>query len=185
MAGDDRPDPTDRDEAGRPADLNERVVDEWTAETTPVERVVAVARRTRDPASAEDIAERARTSTGEARTHLDRLAAIGHLDRITDADDGGPTRYRRDPVWAVGERARELLDEADADELAARIAELENELATYRAKHDAGAPEAAPDIGDSERADWTTTRRNLQIARVARRLEEAASVAVPSVEDRG
>lgn len=167
-------------------DVNERVTAEWTAETTPFERVRAVTKRTYEPRSAAEIAERARTTPTTARKHLRQLADSGFVEEAATPDRDG-TLYRRSAESVVLEQARDVLDEVGHDELVARIGEMRAEIDAYREEFDADSPEDAVlrdvDVDSGTLRDWQTTRRNLGIARAALALGEAAAAVEPTGAD--
>ena len=159
--------------------VNEAVGSEWEDGTTPFERVHDVISRSYMPATADDIADTARTSTETARKHLDGLDDKGYI--VTETAEDGTTTYRRAPRSIVVEQATKILDNTSMDELAARVSEMHERVAEFQAKYDAESPEAAAEPEDSETfREWTTTRRNLAVADVALTIAEAERV----VDDR-
>lgn len=152
--------------------MSEAAVAEWTAETTAFERVHAIARGLHEPASAAEVADRARVSPTTARSHLRTLADTGTVA----VEEGSPTTYRRSRASRVTERATELLADHSRSELAARIAENEQRLREWRTEYDADSPEAFARAYDVDGPDsrlgrvlteWETTRRNLRFAEAA------------------
>jgi DNA-binding transcriptional ArsR family regulator len=159
-----------------PADLNERVTDAWTTDTSPAERVRTVMKRTYEPHSVASIAERARTSETTARKHLKVLTEDGFVEAVSPPDERG-TQYRRAPRSVVLERARQLLDTVDCETLSKRVAELRESVRAFEDETGAESPEAAA-LADSEIdvaviTRWQTTRRNLKLARAALALADA------------
>jgi len=160
----------------RPADVNERVTEEWKADTTPGERVRTVMKRTYDPQSVATIAERARTSETTARKHLNILAEDGFVEAASHPDERG-TRYKRAPRSVVLERAQQLLSSVSADTLSARVTELRETVREFEAQTGAESPRAAV-VADAEldaatMTEWQTARRNLKLARAALALADA------------
>ena len=160
----------------RPADVNERVTEEWKADTSPGERVRTVMKRTYDPQSAATIAERALTSETTARKHLDVLAEDGFVEAVSPPDERG-TWYKRAPRSVVLERAGQILDSVDVETLSARVMELRETIQEFEEESGAESPRAAA-IADTEldraaMTEWQTARRNLKLARAAIALADA------------
>jgi predicted ArsR family transcriptional regulator len=159
-----------------PADVNERVAEEWKADTSPGERVRTVMKRTYDPQSVATIAERALTSETTARKHLEILSEDGFVEAVSLPDKRG-TWYRRAPRSVVLERAQQLLDAVDIETLSARVTELRETVHEFEAQAGAESPRAAA-IADTEldaetMTEWQTARRNLKLARAALALADA------------
>jgi DNA-binding transcriptional ArsR family regulator len=160
----------------RPADVNERVTEEWKVDTSPGERVRTVMKRTYDPQSAATIAERALTSETTARKHLDTLAEDGFVEAVSPSDERG-TWYKRAPRSVVLERAGQILDSVDVETLSARVMELRETIQEFEEESGAESPRAAA-IADTEldrtaMTEWQTARRNLKLARAALALADA------------
>lgn len=159
-----------------PEDVGERVEAEWVDETTPFERVRTVTKRTYDPQSAAEIADRARTTPTTARKHLTQLVESGFVEAVATPERDG-TLYRRSTESVVLEQSRDVLDEFDRENLVARIAEMHREIESYRERSGADSPEDAAltdaDLDPEKLREWQTTRRNLQIAKAALALGEA------------
>jgi len=167
---------------GPPADVNERVTEEWKADTTPGERVRTVMKRTYDPQSVATIAERALTSETTARKHLDVLTEDGFVETVSPPDERG-TWYKRAPRSVVLERAQQILDSVDVETLSARVTELRETVREFEDETGAESPRAAA-IADAEldpaaMTEWQTARRNLKLARAALALADATE----AVED--
>jgi predicted ArsR family transcriptional regulator len=165
-----------------PADVNERVTEEWKAETSPGERVRTVMKRTYDPQSVATIAERALTSETTARKHLEILAEDGFVEAVSPPDARG-TWYKRAPRSVVLERAQQILDSVDVDTLSTRVTELRETVREFEEETGAESPRAAA-IADAEldaaaMTDWHTARRDLKLARAALALADATE----AVED--
>jgi Mn-dependent DtxR family transcriptional regulator len=75
------------------ADINERVVDEWTESTTARERVKEILEETTTYSKVSTIADRARVSEPTARKYLNELVEEG---TGTTEQDGRTTLYKRD-----------------------------------------------------------------------------------------
>jgi len=159
--------------------VNDEVVEEWITETTPFERVHAVIRRTYDPQSADEIAERARVSPTTARKHLRTLVDTG---AVATNETKAATRYRRSETSIVTEHAEALLAEHTTDELVSGIAEMKAQIKSWREEYGVESPEAfarALDVDDADGesgqvlSEWQTTRRNLALAQAALAISEA------------
>lgn len=161
-------------------DVNEAVVEEWVAETTPAERVREVISHVYRSQSAGEIADDARTSTKTARKHLRALADEGFV--ATERGENGGTAFRRSPESLVVEQAADILDRYSVDELAERVQEMREEVTAYQRQFGVESPEeltvdrtnqtlsgeeSSVDPDSETVRDWQTTRRNLAFANVA------------------
>lgn len=159
-----------------PADVNERVTEEWKANTTPGERVRTVMKRTYDPQSVATIAERALTSETTARKHLGILADDGFVEAVSPPGERG-TWYKRAPRSVVLERAQQILDSIEIETLSARVAELRETVREFEEQTGAESPSAAAvadaDLDATAVTEWQTARRNLKLARAALALADA------------
>ena len=152
-------------------DVNEAVLEEWKAETTPFDRVKEVLLSTTEFQYAGAIAERARVSEPSARKHLQTLADAGLAERD---DTGRGTRYKRSRETVAMERIRELHAELTKPELVDGIRDLKAEIRSYREEYDATEPddlalELEPDDDEGWRAisRWRGLEENLKIAQAA------------------
>jgi predicted ArsR family transcriptional regulator len=166
----------------RPVDVNERVTEEWKADTSPGERVRTVMKRTYDPQPVATIAERALTSETTARKHLEILAEDGFVEEVSPPGERG-TWYKRAPRSVVLERAQQILDSVDIETLSARVTELRETVREFEEQTGAESPRAAA-IADGELdaatvTEWQTAHRNLKLARAALALADATE----AVED--
>jgi ribosomal protein S25 len=163
-------------QSGDATDVNEVVEAEWTDETTPFDRVRTVMKRTYKPQSADEIADRARTTSTTARKHLRQLEESGFVEMVS-SEGRAAALYQRSNESLVLEQAHDILDRAGREELVTRITEMHDEIRGYRATFDVESPEDAAlldaDIDRSILQDWQTTRRNLGFAKVALALAEA------------
>ena len=162
-----------------PADVNERVTEEWKADTSPGERVRTVMKRTYDPQSVATIAKRALTSETTARKHLGVLAEDGFAEAVSLPDKRG-TWYKRAPRSVVLERAQQILDSVDVETLSARVTELRETVREFEERVGAESPRAAAvaeaDLDSETMTEWQTARRNLKLARAALALADATEV---------
>ncbi|QLG63406.1 winged helix-turn-helix domain-containing protein [Halorarum salinum] len=159
-------------------DINERVTEEWKAETTPFERIYEVLEQTHTGQSAAEIAERALMSEPTARRHLDALVSTGFA---ATEQDGRTTLYRRDDDRVLMTRIRELRNEATRDEILDGIRRMKAGIREYEAEYDALSPEELarqlPTEATEEWEDvtaWKTTRQNLAVAQAALAYDEAS-----------
>jgi predicted ArsR family transcriptional regulator len=159
-----------------PVDVNERVTEDWKADTSPGERVRFVMKRTYDPQAVATIAERALTTETTARKYLDVLTEDGFVEAVSPPDERG-TWYKRSPRSVVLERAQQILDSVDLDTLSARVTELRETVREFKEETGAESPRTAA-IADAEldaatMTEWQTARRNLKLARAALALADA------------
>ena len=153
-------------------DVNDVVVDEWVAETTPFERVHDVILTLHDPASVAEIADEARVEKDTAQTHVRALERTGHVTSRGDEE----TRYHRSEISIITEHAASVLEEHTVTEIQDGIAELEAEIASWQLEYSVDSPEEFArefDVNgfDTEHGDvlrkWRTTRRYLVLGRAA------------------
>ena len=160
-------------------DVNDVVEEEWIEETTPFERVYEIIRTTYNPASAGEIADRARVSATTARKHLRTLESAGE---VTTSQDGQTTCYRRSETGIVTEHAQSLLAERTPEEIASGIADMKTQMQEWREEYGVDSPEEfarelAIEDADSDYGallrEWQTTRRNLALAQATLAIAEA------------
>lgn len=158
--------------------INDRVKDEWKAETTPFERVYEVLEQTHDGQSAAEIAERALVSEPTARRHLDALVTTGFASTV---QDGRTTLYRRDEDRVLMTRIRELRNQATRDEILDGIRRMKAEIREYEDQYGTLSPEElARQLPNEARREWEdvtawkTTRQNLAVAQAALAYDEAS-----------
>jgi len=167
----------------RPADVNERVTEEWKAETSPGERVRTVMKRTYDPQPVATIAERALTSETTARKHLDVLAEDGFVEAVSPPGRARNVGTNALPGSVVLERAQQMLDSVDIETLSARVTELRGTVREFEEQAGAESPRAAAvaetELDAAAMTEWQTARRNLKMARAALALADATE----AVED--
>ncbi|SDQ20415.1 winged helix-turn-helix domain-containing protein [Natronobacterium texcoconense] len=151
--------------------VNDAVVDEWKAETSPFDRVKEVLLETTSYQYAKSIAKRARVSEPSARKHLNTLAEAGYAD--TD-DAGKGTRYKRSRETVAMSRIQELHSELTKDELVDGIRDLKSQIRQFQDEYDAIDPdelavELEADDGDGWTAvsRWRALEENLKLAQAA------------------
>ncbi|GAA0272190.1 winged helix-turn-helix domain-containing protein [Halobacterium noricense] len=161
--------------------VNDVVEEEWIEETTPFERVYEIIRTTYDPASAGEIADRARVSATTARKHLRTLESAGE---VTPSQDGQTTCYRRSETAIVTEHAQSLLAELSPEEIASGIADMKGQIQEWREEYGVDSPEEFArelDVDDVDSdygallTEWQTTRRNLALAQATLAIGEASN----------
>ncbi|WP_276258022.1 winged helix-turn-helix domain-containing protein [Haloglomus litoreum] len=164
--------------ADRWDDINERVREEWKADTTPFERVYEVIEQTHEGQSAADIAERALVSEPTARRHCKALVNTGFAETESD---GRATLYKRNSDRVLMSRIRELREEANRDELLDGIRRMKAEIRRYEDRYDAVSPEELAQKLDADETEgwddlsaWKTTRQNLAVAQAALAYDEAS-----------
>lgn len=152
-------------------DINEAVIEEWTAETTPFERVREVLLATTTPAYAKSIADRARVSEPTARTHLRTFVDAGVAETV---ETGRGTQYKRSRQTVAMDRISELHTELSREELTTGIKELRDEIRAYQEEYDATDPDdlvlqldTDEDDAWADVASWRATEENLDIAKAA------------------
>lgn len=151
-------------------DVNEVVVEEWVAETTPFERVKTVLRSTTTLEYAGTIAEHARVSEPSARKHLQTLAETGFA--TTDSTSQG-TRFKRSRETLALERIRDIHAECSREELVSGIRGLKSQIQTFQERYDVTDPDAlalelaADDDEWGAIARWRATEEDLDVAQAA------------------
>jgi len=161
------PEPTDDRWRG---DVNEAVVEDWTADTTTFERVRQIIDVTTEPRTVGEIADRARVSEPTARKHLSALAETGRVKAIA-TDDG--TRYMRAPQMLAMRRIADIHREHTKAEIREAIRDLREERRDLRERHDADdvdelTLELEPgDDGWGDLTRWQQIEQNLEIAQAA------------------
>ncbi|MCG1004750.1 MULTISPECIES: winged helix-turn-helix domain-containing protein [Halobacterium] len=162
-------------------DVNDVVEEEWIEETTPFERVYEIIRTTYNPASAGEIADRARVSATTARKHLRTLESAGE---VTTSQDGQTTCYRRSETAIVTEHAQSLLAELSPEEIASGVADMKAQIQEWREEYGVDSPEEFArerDVDDVDSdygallTEWQTTRRNLALAQATLAIGEASN----------
>ena len=152
-------------------DVNEAVVDDWVAETTPFGRVKEVLLSTTSYQYAGEIADRARVSEPSARKHLNALEDAGIA---STEDTGRGTRYKRSRETVAMSRIQHLHREVPKAELIEGIRDLKAQISSYQREYGATSPddlalELEADDGDGWTAvsRWRAKEENLQLAQAA------------------
>lgn len=163
------------------ADVNDAVIEDWKADTTPYERIRHVIADTYQPVSAAAVADDAQTAPKTARKHLNTLADEGFVE--TEPGKQGGTLYCRSSVSLVVEQAADILEHVSTDELATRIQEMRKQFTEYQVEFGVDSPEelavdqtnqalteegSSPDETDPETInEWKALRRNLAFTNAA------------------
>ncbi len=152
-------------------DVNEVVIEEWKAETSPFDRVKEVLLATTTYEYAKQVAERARVSEPSARKHLNTLVDAGFAE--TD-DTGQGTRYKRSRETIAMRRMQELHSELTKGELVEGIRDLKGKIKTYQEEYDVTNPDdLAVELDADDGEGWTAISRwraleeNLKLAQAA------------------
>lgn len=167
--------------AGYPddADAVEAERERWDRDSSTRDRVYETVIQLFEPASADEIAERARCSEGAARDHLEWFEARGIVESI----DGRPKRYRRNDAYFEWARANELRRAHTDAELERDLRALVTAERSYRDQYEVGGPDqvdaleagAYDDIEAvwEDIANWKTVRRDIRVIERARKDREA------------
>lgn len=152
-------------------------VETWKEYASAFDRVKSVTMTLSEPRPASWIATEAAVAPNTARGHLDRLIDLGV---VTPAENGDTRHYYPDPLYTRLRDVRELLRETTKRELSERAADLKDDIAAWKAKHDADSPgalreRAAADDISAERArellqvasDWELARYRLSLVQDA------------------
>ena len=152
-------------------DVNEAVIEEWKAETTPFERVRQVLHSTTEPQYANQLADRARVSEPTARKHLEILAEAGIAETATT---GRGTQYKRSRRTVAMRRIGDLHTQLSREELVDGIRDLRQRIRSYQDEHDAtDSDDLAIQFASADEAEWAVVaewralERNLDVAQAA------------------
>jgi len=151
-------------------DINDAVVEEWTAETTPFQRVREVLVATTAYQYAGEIADRAHVSEPSARKHLSTLAESGFA--ATEATGQG-TRFKRSAESMAMQRIRDIHTALSRAELVDGIQDLKTRIQSYHDDYDVTGPDALAlelgpdDDGWGDIAQWRALEETLDVAQAA------------------
>jgi len=165
-------------------DINEAVIEEWKAETSPFERVREVLLTVTTFQYAGAIAEQAVVSESTARKHLTVLAESGFA--ATDTSGQG-TRFKRSRETIAMQRLKELHSNCSRDELIAGIRDLKTQIQAYQDDYNVTDPDelavdlAADDDGWEAISDWQALEDDRKLAQAALSLYDFD----PDVDERG
>ncbi|KAB1198967.1 ArsR family transcriptional regulator [Haloferax sp. MBLA0078] len=137
------------------------------------ERVYRVALELTDPTRVSDIAARAECSKNAARRHLNRLADIGVLTKVTE----NPATFERNESYFAWRRKNRLMELSER-EYKRRLGELLSEDEGYRETYGVDSPDNLDpleyhDYGDSEQvwldiSNWEAIRTEIRALRQAK-----------------
>jgi len=165
-------------------DINEAVIEEWEAETSPFERVREVLLTVTSFQYAGAIAEQAAVSESTARKHLRVLAESGFADTDTS---GQGTQFKRSRETIAIQRIKELHSNCSRDELISGIRDLKTRIQAYQDDYDVTGPDELAIELDSEAdgwetiSDWQALEDDLKLAQAALSLYDFD----PDVDERG
>lgn len=150
-------------------DVNEAVIEEWKAETSPFDRVREVLVATTSFQYAGEIADRARVSEPSARKHLKALADAGFAETETA---GQRTRFKRSREFVAMQRMRELHSELSREELVSGIRDLKSRIQSYQEQYDVTDPDTLAFELDADDdwaviSEWQALEENLDLAQAA------------------
>lgn len=145
------------------------------------ERVYRVALQLYDPARVTDVADRADCAPDTARRHLQRLAEIGVVERVTD----DPATYRRNESYFEW-RTRQRLAGLSMSELRDRLETLTTRERAFRERYDAESPAEVDALAHAEYetleevwldlSEWQTVRQRIERLEAVRRRRTSDSV---------
>jgi len=152
-------------------------VETWKEHASAFDRVKSVTMTLSEPRPTSWIATEAAVSPNTARDHLRRLIDLGV---VTATETDGTSHYYPDPLYTRLRDVRDVLEETTKRELSERAAELKDDIAAWKAEHDADSPEAlreraAADDVSAEQAheliqvasDWELARYRLSLVQNA------------------
>jgi len=176
------PDPPDdiREMDEEPPDFTEWDDPEEVLNDGPIrERLLDVGVQLREPTKVSQVADRAGCDTETARNYLEWFAEMGMVREIA----GRPVRYERNDSYWRWRRIERIREEYSDEEIVEVLSETMDEIAAYRERFNAEAPEevslADSDDGSSVEAtwealsDWQTLERRAALFDAARRDDRA------------
>jgi predicted ArsR family transcriptional regulator len=146
------------------------------------ERVYRVALQLYEPARTAEVAERAACAPDTARRHLQRLAELGVIERVTD----DPATYQRNNSYFEW-RKRQRLADRSMDELQDRLETLTARERTFRERYDAETPADVDALAHADHdeledvwldlSEWQTVRERIERLEAVRRDQTSDSSA--------
>jgi len=165
-------------EAGPPA------FDDPFGETDVEQRIYARVLQTREPATANAIAERVGCDPKTARKYLRWFAQLG----IVSEHEGRPTTYERNDAYFEWQRVNDLASAHTREELQSKVREYTERIRAYEAQYDADRPSdvdavAIAEAGDhgtiddvyADLGDWATARQERELHERARQQRSETS----------
>lgn len=144
------------------------------------ERVYRVALQLYAPARTADVAQRAKCAPDTARRHLQRLAELGVIERVTD----DPATFQRNDAYFEWRKRQQLAD-CSMDELQDQLETLTARERAFRERYDAATPagvdaieHAGHDTLDEvwlDLSEWQTVRDRIERLEAVRRRRTADS----------
>lgn len=116
------------------------------------QRIYGTVLQTREPTTANAIADRADCDPKTARKYLEWFATLGIVTR----HDGRPATYERNDAYFEWRRCNRLASEHTTAELQARVRELSARIAEYEDRYDAETPAAVDAVATADRFDDRT-----------------------------
>jgi predicted ArsR family transcriptional regulator len=148
--------------------------DEAISDAPADERVYRVALQLYEPARTADVADQAACAPDTARRHLQRLAELGVIERVTD----DPATYQRNDAYFEWRRRQRLAD-CSMDELQDRLETLTARERTLRERYDADTPADVDALAHADHdeledvwldlSEWQTVRNRIERLEVVRR----------------
>lgn len=148
--------------------------DEAVSDVPADERVYRVALQLYDPARIAEVAERASCAPDTARRHLQRLAELGVIKRVTD----DPAAYQRNESYFEW-RKRQRLATCSMQELQDRLETLTARERTFREQYGADAPADVDALAHADHdtldevwldlSEWRTVRARIERLDTVRR----------------
>ncbi|MFP8955085.1 sugar-specific transcriptional regulator TrmB [Natrialbaceae archaeon A-CW3] len=148
------------------------------------QRIYGTILQTREPATANTIAERAACDPKTARKYLSWFANLGIVTR----HDGHPATHERNDAYFEWRRINQLAADHSVEELQVRVRELTTRITDYEDTYDAPTPAAvdAVDVAEtsdertidgvySDLADWATAREERERYERARQQRAGAN----------
>lgn len=139
------------------------------------ERLFDVVLQLREPTKVSTVAERADCDPETARDYLGWFASMG----VVRAFEGRPARYERNDAYLRWRRVEQVRATRSADEIAAELADVLDDLEAYRERFDADDPDEVSLVELSRErpteeawealSEWRTLRRRAEVLDAARR----------------
>lgn len=167
-------------DAGLPDDqaMVEDARERWDEGRSVRDRVYETVIQLYEPATAPEVAERARCSEGAAREHLEWFAERGIVRIVA----GRPKRYTRNQAYFDWKHANDLRRESTDAELQERVEALTEAERTYREAYGVESPAEVDALAEADYdtihevwedvTDWKTIRRELRLLERARKDRE-------------
>ena len=116
------------------------------------QRIYGTILQTREPATANAIAERVECDPKTARKYLGWFADLGIVTR----HDGHPATYERNDAYFEWRRINQLAAEHSVEELQERVRELTTQISDYEDAYEAATPAEVDAVAVAEASDQRT-----------------------------